>query len=445
MPKRSPEVDQIFPEETMIADYVLPNGRSAQDGLAQPALACLNCQAAEPVVTRTRCQRCDGYLRAVGHATSPVVDTEGRGVWRYASALADVSAPNRVSLHEGQTPLLEAGRLGAELGVDLWIKDETRNPTGSFKDRILAVATGAAVDYGAAGLVCASTGNAGASAAAYAARAGIAGVILAPAKAALNKVMAAQVFGATWISVDGDYSDAYSLALAAAAELGFMNVTTTFVSPFSVEGSKTVAYELWEEFADRTPDWIVVPIGAGPLLVGIEAGYRQLAQLGIDVRPPRLLAVQPSGCAPIVRAIRTGAEHVSAWGTPETIVGGLADPLNGYEAEGDITMAAVRRSGGSGVAIDDAMTIEYLRRLAREVGVFGEPSGAIAVAGVAQARSEGIIAAGESVVCCVTGSGLKDIEAAGVTTPRVIGVDLGQLADELTSLGRPPLTPQRKG
>jgi threonine synthase len=423
----------------VIADYVLPSRATGQAGPAPAGLACLSCHAPEPVVTTTRCRHCGGNLRATGCAETPVVDPAGAGVWRYAPVMADVPAASRVSLHEGQTPLLDAPRLGDALGLDLWVKDETRNPTGSFKDRLIAVGTSVAVSHGTAGLVCASTGNAGASAAAYAARAGIPGVILAPARSPLTKVAPAQVYGATWIAVDGDYSDAYRLALAAAEELGFMNVTTTFVSPFSVEGSKTVAYELWEAFGARTPDWVVVPIGAGPLLVGIEAGYRQLVDLGLAHRMPRLLAVQPAGCAPIVSAIRAGAEHVTAWGTPETLVGGLADPLNGYEHEGDITMAAVHRSLGAGVAVADAMTVEFLRRLATDVGVFGEPSGAIAAAGAAQARLEGIIADGATVVCCVTGSGLKDITAIDVTSPRVIDVDLGQLADELATLGRTPL------
>ncbi|TFV81171.1 threonine synthase [Blastococcus sp. CT_GayMR20] len=383
-------------------------------------------------MTTTRCTSCGGTLAAAVEPRLPLVTPGGEGVWRYASQLPAVGEGSRVSIGEGGTPLLRAPRLSAELGVDVRIKDETRNPTGSFKDRIIAVAAGVAVEAQAAGLVCASTGNAGASTAAYAARSGLPGLVIAPVGAPFAKVTIAQVYGARWISVEGDYSDAYSLAVAAAADLGFMNVTTTFVCPYSVAGSTTVGFELFEDLDGQVPDWIVVPIGAGPLLVGLEAAYAALRRLGLVDRVPRLLAVQPTGCAPIVRAYRDGDANVRGWGRPDTLVSGLADPLNGYEEEGDITLAAIRRSGGAGVVVDDDSTLAWVHRLASRAGVFAEPSGAIAVAAVEQARRDGVVSQGETVVCCVTGSGLKDLKSAGTpTSPPVIRSSVEELSELL--------------
>jgi threonine synthase len=391
-------------------------------------LRCLSCHGTEARITATRCGRCGFSLEVSGPAAGPLVTPEAEGVWRYAALLPGVAPASRVSLGEGGTPLLAAPRLGAELGVRLLVKDETRNPTGSFKDRILAVAASAAVQCDAAGLICASTGNAGVATAAYAARAGIPAVIVAPARTPPAKVTPAMAYGARWVAIEGDYSDAHALAADAAEHLGYLNTTTTFVSPFSVAGSTSLAYELHERFDGGVPDWVVVPIGAGPLLAGIERAYRDLRALGLAARSPRLLAVQPTGCAPVARAFRDGAAHVSGWGTPETVVGGLADPLNGYEHEGDLTLAALRRSGGAAVMVDDEDTLAWVRRLAEGAGVFAEPSGAIAVAAVEQARREGLISAGSTVVSCVTGSGLKDLGAVRAAAPRPrISPDVAEL------------------
>lgn len=429
-------------EADSAAAVTAADGSSADEppSTSKLGLQCVGCQREEADLTRSRCRHCGGCLAFVGPVSLPLVTPNSEGVWRFASLLPTVGVASQVSLGEGATPLLASPRLMRELGVELMLKDETRHPTGSFKDRILAVAASVAVDCGAAGLVCASTGNAGASTAAYAARAGLPGLIVAPAGAPTTKVTQARVYGANWIGVDGNYSDAYNLALAASSELGYMNVTTTFVSPFSVEGSKTVTYELYEDLDGRVPDWVVVPIGAGPLLVGIEVAYRQLRSLGLVDQLPRMLAVQPSGCAPIARAFRDGKTEVASWGTPATVVGGLADPLHGYEREGNLTLDAIRRSDGGAVVIDDGTTLSWVHRLATGAGLFAEPSGAISVAAVEQARREGIIQTGESVVCCVTGSGLKEPTSAGIAgaTP-VIRPTVEQVSSVLannTGVGR---------
>ena len=372
-------------------------------------------------MTASSCRECGGTLRVAAdrRLEGP---WGGRGVWRFAAALTAVAESSRVSLDEGGTPLLPAQRLSAELGVTLLLKDETRNPTGTFKDRCLAVAASIAVESGAPGLVCASTGNAGASTAAYAAAAGLPSVILVPAGAPSGKLDQAIAYGAQLIEVRGNYSDCYALARAAADRLGYVNATTTFVSPYSVEGSRTVAHELTEQ-CTPLPEWVVVPIGAGPLLVGIQQAFHDLGG-----HQAKLLAVQPDGCAPIVQAWAEGADRVIEWGEPETLVGSLADPLTGYAHEGDLTLEAIRASDGAAVAVPDQQTLAAVRDLAAGAGVFAEPGGAIGLAGVRSALQNGIICAGETVVCCVTGTGLKDPRIAlAEPDPTVVSTDPSEL------------------
>jgi threonine synthase len=354
------------------------------------------------------------------------------GIWRHAPLLPPLDAADRVSLDEGQTPLVALDRAGEAVGLTaLWGKDEARNPSGTFKDRCLAVCASVARATGAPGIVCASTGNAGASAAAYGARAGLPVLILVPTGTPPAKLAQAAVCGARVVAVEGTYSDAHGLARALADDRGWLNATTTFVCPHVVTGARTLAFELAE--AVGAPDWVVVPIGAGPLLVGVHEGYAELVRRGLVARPPRLLAVQPRGCAPIVRAFAEDAP-VRAWEAPQTIASGLADPLAGYEEEGEITLRAIRASGGAAVAVDDERTLAMLRLLAAREGLFQEPSGAIAVAGAEAARRAGTIAAGETVAAVLTGTGLKTPQAvAGDITGTVVEIDadVDALLDEL--------------
>ncbi len=399
----------------------------------------LRCTACEHVVARgttPRCPECGGRLEV---ARGPRPDTFARdpatpGIFRYASLLPPVPAAARVCLSEGATPLIDIPAAGHLTGVpQLLAKDESRNPTGTFKDRAMALAATVARAEGAAGIVCASTGNAGASAAAYGARAGLPVLILVPVGTPAAKMAQAAVCGARVVAVQGTYSDAWSLAAAVSASLGWLNATTTFTCPYVVEATRTVAYEIAEQLG--APDWVAVPIGAGPLLVGIREGFADLLALGVVDRVPRLLALQPAGCAPIVRAFAEAAP-TRPWGVPETVAGGLADPLVGYPDEGDVTVRAIVASGGAAVAVDDDATLAAIALLARREGLFQEPAGAIAVAGVAEARRRGLIDEAATVVACLTGTGLKDPHAAAGGAPRSFPVVASQ--DELeTSLAQP--------
>src|SRR5690242_1743067 len=266
-------------------------------------LRCAACGSESAGGATPRCPACGGRLELVRDRLPEryAPDAGARGIFRYGAFLPATPAGAQVTLDEGGTPLVPVPAAGAEAGVPgLLAKDESRNPTGTFKDRAMALAASVARAEDAPGIVCASTGNAGASAAAYGARAGLDVVILVPVGTPPAKLAQAAICGARVVAVRGTYSDAWALAAAVSASAGWLNATTTFTCPYVVEGTRTVAYELWETVG--VPDWVAVPIGAGPLLAGIAGGFADLRALGLADRTPRLLALQPAGCAPIVRA-----------------------------------------------------------------------------------------------------------------------------------------------
>jgi threonine synthase len=383
------------------------------------SLRCTGCRQLVAGGGTPRCPDC-GERLVVERGPLPdryAADPATSGIFRYASLLPAVAVSDRVSLAEGMTPLLATPAAGQACEITLLhVKDEARNPTGTFKDRCMALAASVARSEHAAGIVCASTGNAGASAAAYGARAGLPVVILVPVGTPAAKLAQAAVCGARVVAVQGSYSDAWAMAATVSDALGWLNATTTFTCPYVVEATRTVAYEIAEQLG--VPDWVAVPIGAGPLLVGIHEGFQDLVRLAVCDRAPRLLALQPRGCAPIVRAFD---EHqpTRPWHAPATIAGGLADPLVGYPAEGDVTIAAIRASDGAALAISDEQIRDAILLLARCEGLFQEPSSAIALAGVGEARRAGLISSHDQVVACLTGTGLKDPHAAtgGSATP----------------------------
>jgi threonine synthase len=314
------------------------------------------------------------------------------------------------SLGEGNTPLVHAERLAEAFGIDdLWLKNEGQNPTGSFKDRPIAVAVAKAIECGARALVTSSSGNAGASLAAYAARAGVPAWVLVPERTPSQNVGQIALHGARVVKVRGDVGEVFNLGLEIARAFAWTNVSTTFLSPFPTEGNKTVAYELARQRAWTSPEWILVPVGAGPLPYGILKGFRELHELGMVASLPRMVAVQAEGCAPIVRAYQQ-RRPVEAWGAPQTVAKGIADPLRGYEHDGELVIDMVRRSGGTAIAVDDDEIMSAARLLARAEGVLAEPTGAVAVAGAKALQRRGLVRPGDHVVAVVTGSGLKHVE-----------------------------------
>lgn len=377
---------------------------------AKAVLACYRCPWRRELDNLYACPACGSSL-LVDYGEKPYelpdVAVDG-GMWRYKKSLPVSPEADPVTLGEGSTPLLRALRL--EPSNRLLLKNETANPTASFKDRPVSVAATVARELGLAGLLCASTGNTAVAVAAYAAQAGLPAACVVPEKTPAAKLRQIEVTGARIVRIRGDYSDAYALARSAAESYGWANLTSTYINPYMLEGDKTVAYEIFEQLGSRAPDWVLVPVGAGPLLSAIHKGFKELGITGGS--GPRMVAVQAEGCAPIVRAFESGAEEVNEWARPvETGASSIADPLRGYPQDGTRTLSAVRESGGVAVVVSEEETYGALRDLARSEGLFVEPGAAVAVAAYRKMVTQKAISEEESVVLVLTGHGLKDPDA----------------------------------
>lgn len=361
------------------------------------SLVCVSCGRSHPVALLYGCEACGGILEVVR-----VAPAAGGGV-----AGMDFVAAG-IGLGEGGTPLREANAslAGDGFAGRLLLKDETRGPSGSFKDRMVAAALSRALALGARRVVCASSGNAGASVACYAAHAGVPAIIVCPERTPEGKLAQIAAYGATLLRVEGDYSNSYDTALKLAADGDCANLTTTFLNPFCVDGLRPVGHELFADLGGALPDWVIVPTGAGPLVKGVVQGFMDVAG-----RAPRMVAVQAEGCAPIVAAFEAGADAVTAWGAPTTFASGISDPLRGYERDGAYTLSLVRESGGVAVAVSDDSIRESMRLLAAREGLFAEPTGASSLAACRKLVADGRIAPDATVVCLVTGHGFKDFAA----------------------------------
>ncbi|MGJ4844731.1 pyridoxal-phosphate dependent enzyme [Leifsonia sp. Le1] len=341
--------------------------------------------------------------------TAPTWDASAPGIWRRAALFPPVTA--RVSLGEGETPLLDwPGSDGRVL-----LKLEGANPTLSFKDRAMALAASFAVDGGYEGMVVASTGNAAASASAYAARAGLrCRVIVGSESNAAAKLRACRAYGAEVTEVAGDYSAAYAAALAAEGD-GWLNVSTTFRNPVPAEAYRGVAFELTEQLGG-VPEAVCIPIGAGPLLRGIERGFSDVTAARGGGVAPRLIGVQARAVSPIVAAWEASADSPSAWEAAltthrtdwqQTAATAIADPLRGYERQGMLTLSAIRATRGSAIALDEREITEATTRL-RTAGLWVEPSSAIALVAAERAART----ADGPVVAVLTGHGIKVQDAS---------------------------------
>lgn len=372
-------------------------------------IACSRCDWRDGLANIYACPACGESLTLLPPlgADATTWTGEGEGIWRYRRLLPISPAGEPVSLGEGATPLIRARHLG---GAGLLFKNETVNPTGSFKDRPVAVATTVAVEFGLAGLICASTGNTAVSVAAYAARAGLPAICVVPHTAPAAKLAQIVATGGRVVRVRGSYSDAYALARDGAERSGWANLTTTYINPFMLEGDKTIAFEIFEQLGGRAPAWVFVPVGAGPLLAAVAKGFAELRELGLlNGEMPRMVAVQAAGCAPIAAAFAAGSERVEPWGEAlATGASSIADPLHGYAADGTRTLAAVRQSGGAAVAVSEEAIYKGMLRLARGEGLFVEPGSAAVVPAYERMVVSGRMRPDETAVLLLTGHGLKD-------------------------------------
>jgi len=333
-----------------------------------------------------------------------------RGLWRWAELLPVRSEHNRHSLGEGDTPLLRAPHLSARYRVpQLFIKEESTNPTGSFKARGLAAAVDRAVELGVNTFVIPTAGNAGGALAAYAARVGARALVYMPGDAPWVNQVEVQAAGAELRLVDGLISDA---ARQAAIDAGLAQQrgeawfdVSTFKEPYRVEGKKTMGLELAEAFGWQLPEVILYPTGGGTGLVGMWKAFEELESLGwIDSRRPRMVSVQAEGCAPVVRAFQQGAQRVEPWQEAHTIAAGLRVP--GPFAD-RLILRALYESGGTAVAVPDVDILSAQREMASQEGLFAAPEGAACLAALRRLVEQGWIQSEDRVVLFNTGSGLK--------------------------------------
>jgi len=378
-------------------------------------LRCRECgreYAAEPIYT---CEWCFGPLEAaydydaISATTSRDRIAAGpRSLWRYSDLLPVAGHPS-LDLGTGFTPLVRADRLAEALGLrEVWVKNDTSNPTGSFKDRVVSVALSKAIEFGFETVACASTGNLANSVAAHAARAGLRSYVFIPADLEQGKVVTTAVYGGDLVAVDGSYDDVNRLCveLAGTYEWAFVNVN---VRPFYAEGSKTLAFEVAEQLGWQAPDHVVVPVASGSLLTKIEKGFRELHRVGLldDEPRVRVSGAQAAGCSPVATAWLEGSDTIRPV-KPSTIAKSLAigNPADGYFA-----LDTARRTGGAFAAVTDAEVVEGIRLLARTEGIFAETAGGVTIATLKRLAADGAVGPEERVVVYITGHGLKTIEA----------------------------------
>ena len=405
--------------------------KDRQKAVTHEKMICISCGAHHSIsAVPSTCTKCDGILDLVQGPKEPQAQgPKAQGIWRWARQLPNCQPQNRISLGEGETPLLAVKRLGAAFGLDdLWVKNDAMMPSGSFKDRAIALATSLACEYGREGLVLASSGNAGASGAAYAARAGKQLLVLVPKTAPGAKLRQIAAAGAKLVTIDGAVSDCIQLADQLAKNQGWVNLTTTFHNPYGVDAYATIAYEI----ANHRPDVVVLPIASGPLLVGMMKGFVQLHDQDQINRIPRPIAVQSAACAPIVRAYRDGTE-VSYWPKQHTIASAINDTLDGYERDGTYTLEWMKRHGGVAVAVDDEALLAGLRSAAQLEGLVFEPSAAITIAALPVLRRQGLVESDERIVVVATGHGLKDLSHVDIDLDRTIAPTLTTMLECLSN------------
>lgn len=337
-------------------------------------------------------------------------------MWRYAPLLPVQDSGHIVSLGEGMTPLLKASRLGASVGANrLWIKDEGVNPTGSFKARGLSCAISMCVELGVRKIAIASAGNAGSALAAYAATAGMEAHIFMPRDVPQSNYTECRAYGAHVTLVDGLISDCARLIAERKDAAGWFDIST-LKEPYRIEGKKTMGYEVAEQFGWTLPDAIFYPTGGGVGLIGMWKAFDELEGLGwISGHRPKMIAVQSTGCQPVVRAFERGESKSTFWENAHTVAAGLRVPKPLGDA---LSLAAIRASNGTAVAVTDQELLDASLEIANTTGVFPAPEGGACLAALKNLLSNGFVKPGDRIVLYNTGTGLKYLEAFSTRFPR---------------------------
>ncbi len=397
-------------------------------------LQCIRCGKDHKLTdTKYNCTACGGNLQVLYDYNlikkrlnyEVLKENPERSIWRYLDILPVSSIKNVPPVQVGWTPLYKAEKLGDEAGVsNLYIKDDGRNPSASFKDRASAVVTARALELEEKVITTASTGNAASSLACLTGSLDMKTMIFVPETAPAAKVAQLLVYGATVIMVNGTYDDAFELCLKASQEYGWYN-RSTGINPFTREGKKTCAFEICEQLKWETPDKVFVPVGDGNIISGIWKGFVEFHRLGIIERLPQLVAVQAEHSDSITRALETGSTDVQPV-SGKTVADSISVSL---PRDGMAAVMAVRDSGGFAVRVSDAEILHAIPRIARGSNVFAEPAAAATYAGLLKAVKEGKVKKNESVVLLITGNGLKDIQSAmkSVGKPYLIRPEMPEL------------------
>jgi threonine synthase len=393
--------------------------------MAVSHLECKECKTRYPLEALYVCERCFGPLEACYELSGSELDVatlrrriQGgpQNIWRYADFLPLQEGPpgpsgrlaSRVGLPAGCTPLIRADRLAERLGLrEVWVKNDTANPTHSFKDRVVSVAAARARELGYEVIACASTGNLANSVAAHGAALGLDSYVLIPADLEEQKVLATGIYGTHLVAVEGTYDDVNRLCteLCAEREWAFVNVN---LRPYYAEGSKTLAFEIAEQLGWELPDRCVVPIASGSLFTKLAKGFDEWRALGLlEGELPRMNGAQAQGCAPVASAFAAGHD-VCRPVKPDTIAKSLAI---GNPADGPYALDLARRTGGAVDAVDDSEVREGISLLAETTGIFTETAGGVTTAVLRKLVQRGDIAPDERVVLVITGEGLKTLDA----------------------------------
>jgi threonine synthase len=378
------------------------------------ALECRECRARYPVEPLTICEECFGPLEPAydldaidGVDFRKHVEAGPTSLWRYESLLPGGPDVDRVDLGAGLTPMRRAGRLADALGLEtLWIKDDSVNPSNSFKDRVVTIAITMARAFGFEAISCASTGNLANATAAHAAKVGMPCYVFVPDDLERAKILATEAYGAKVVAVNGSYDDVNRLCseVAEALPWAFVNVN---MRPYYAEGSKSLGFEVAEQLGWRLPDHVVVPVASGALMTKVHRAFRELAAIGaVADREYRISGAQAEGCSPIAQAFESNADDVRPV-KPNTVAKSLAI---GNPADGWYAIQTARTTDGVVEACMEAEVLEGVRLLAETEGVFTETAGGVTIAVLKRLVDAGVVKRGEETVALVTGNGYKTVE-----------------------------------
>lgn len=400
--------------------------------MSKISLQCRECKKEYESTFKYICDECFGPLD-VKYAYSPIskntFDGREHTYWRYFELLPIQDKSNIVSIGAGMTPLIKAEKLGKLLGLNkLYIKNDSVNPTFSFKDRPAGIAVSKAKEFGLSAVGCASTGNLASATAAHAAKGGFPCYVFAPSDIEHAKIAQALAYGSKFIAVDGTYDDANRIAaqIGDSKGIGIVNIN---MRSYYVEGSKTLAYEVAEQLDWQVPDQLIVPVGSGAMLNAICKGFEELQSVSLlnNVSKMHMIAAQPHGCAPIVDAFKKGSNEVIPVENPDTIAKSLAI---GDPGDGRYVLKRLKQYNGYAEESNNKEILDAILLLARTEGIFTEPAGGVSVAVLKKMVEDGKIDKNDTTICYVTGNGLKATEAIMevLEKPQVMQADLAKIA-----------------